>query len=221
VRQHFPGLDADPALRHLDATDGRVHATVMDTPRVQGLVLATADTIAAFLDGTSAPSPSPSATRADGAAPPPSSSPRPARWRTGASPPASSTATSPSRSAGPRGQPGTVRDGPHRCPPPLGRHAREGSITPPGHRPAPRRHPRRPSAGRPGLRGRGPGGVLPVHRRRGRRGQGHLPALPVRVTCLDGPSSAASSMASGAGSSSARACTPSPYHPTGTEDPSQ
>jgi RNase adaptor protein for sRNA GlmZ degradation len=51
VRHHFRDPHLDPALRDLDASDGRVYAVVLETPGVFDLVMAAASAAAAFLSG--------------------------------------------------------------------------------------------------------------------------------------------------------------------------
>lgn len=53
VRHHFRDPHARPELRHLDATDGRVYAVVLETPGVRDLVRAAASQVAAYLAGPS------------------------------------------------------------------------------------------------------------------------------------------------------------------------
>ena len=51
VRRHFRDPHANPALRHLDATDSQVYTAVLATPGVQHLILAAASAAAALLSG--------------------------------------------------------------------------------------------------------------------------------------------------------------------------
>lgn len=48
VRCHFRDPHVDPALRDLDATDKQVYATVLQTPGIRDLVVATVHAIQAF-----------------------------------------------------------------------------------------------------------------------------------------------------------------------------
>jgi UPF0042 nucleotide-binding protein len=56
VRRHFRDPHVDPSLRDLDATDRRVYDSVLRTPGVRDLVMATVQTIQAFRAG---PAPGP------------------------------------------------------------------------------------------------------------------------------------------------------------------
>jgi RNase adaptor protein for sRNA GlmZ degradation len=52
VRRHFRDPHVDPALRYLDATDKRVRNTVLRTPGVRDLVVATVHAVQAFRAGS-------------------------------------------------------------------------------------------------------------------------------------------------------------------------
>jgi RNase adaptor protein for sRNA GlmZ degradation len=54
VRHHFRDPHASPELRHLDASDSRVYAAVLETPGTWDLALSAASTVAAFLAGPTA-----------------------------------------------------------------------------------------------------------------------------------------------------------------------